>query len=61
MRLERTVTVPVAPSWWPGAPWASGSSACARYVLARGIWLGLLFLVPAGVHFYLAYRALTPS
>lgn len=29
---------------------------CA-YLAARGEWLGLLFLVPAGAHFYLAYRA----
>ncbi|MGA9857025.1 MAG: hypothetical protein WBQ18_04130 [Solirubrobacteraceae bacterium] len=31
--------------------------ALCAYLLARGVWLGLLFLVPAGVHFYLAYRA----
>jgi hypothetical protein len=35
--------------------------ALCAYLLARGIWLGLLFLVPAGVHFYLAYRALRAS
>jgi hypothetical protein len=28
------------------------------YLSARGSWLGLLFLVPAAAHFYLAYRAM---